>query len=72
MKEYTIEEYHDVRDEMVFDDDFEDAKNYWFRLNNLRYQLFKVKLAKLMCEIDTRAADALIDALKLRMQLARG
>lgn len=71
IKEYTPEEYHDVADEMEFDDDFEEEDNFWDRLNNLRYQLFKVKLAKLEETIEHRVGNMLIEALTIRIRLAR-
>ena len=47
-------------------------KHFWDRLNNLRYQLFKVKLAKLEETIEHRVGDILINALTIRIRLARG
>ena len=42
-----------------------------YRLNNLRYQIFKVKLARLECMIDPGAADVLIGAPTERIKMAR-
>jgi len=46
--------------------------NFWDRLNNLRLQLFRIKLAKLEETMEHRVGDMLIEALTIRIRLARG
>jgi len=64
--------FDDDRDYYHYNEDPEATSFFWDRLNNLRYQIFKVKLAMLECMIDPRAADVLIGALTERIKMARG
>lgn len=55
-----------------YNEDPEATAYFWGRLNNLRYQLHKVKLAKLECAMEPRLADIYIDIFTEKIKLARG